>query len=160
MTGLIKTSVEETRPRSMFPLIVSRDSFSPSTWARFQTGGAWPSLADVFKYLMYCFNHLTRLCNNINGLSAIVCCWSLAFIRRIIYKIFTCVSFLLYSFCGYREGRDPRNRFNHTSWVAIVTPTDLPNKVCNRCVIEAFGGDLFLLSRFFLDFSVMHGLLA
>ena len=40
MTGLVQTSSEETRPRSSSPLIVSRDSFSPGTWARFQTGGA------------------------------------------------------------------------------------------------------------------------
>ena len=26
--------------------------------------------------------------------------------------------------------------FNHTSWVAIVTPTDRPKSTSNRCVIE------------------------
>ena len=35
-----KILVLETRPRSSSPLIVSRDSFSPWTWARFHTGGA------------------------------------------------------------------------------------------------------------------------
>ena len=40
MMGLVQTSSEETRPRSSSPLIVSWDSFSPWTWARFQTGGA------------------------------------------------------------------------------------------------------------------------
>ena len=38
----------------------------------------------------------------------------------------------------------------------IVTPTDRRNSVCNRCVIEVFGG-VFVLSRCFLDFSVGVG---
>ena len=48
------------------------------------------------------------------------------------------------------------NRFNHTSWVAIVILTDRPKSACNRCVIEIFGGVL-VLSRCFLDFSVGVG---
>ena len=32
------------------------------------------------------------------------------------------------------------NRFNHTSLVAVVTQTDRPKSVHNRCVIEVFGG--------------------
>ena len=51
---------------------------------------------------------------------------------------------------------DPVNRFNHTNWVAIVTPTDRPKSVSNRCVIEVFGG-VFVLSHCFLDFSVGVG---
>ena len=37
-------------------------------------------------FLIYCFYHLTCLCNNFYGLSALVGCWLSAFIRRIIYK--------------------------------------------------------------------------
>ena len=37
--------------------------------------------------------------------------------------------------------------------MAIVTPTDGPKSVRNRCVIEVFGG-VFVLSRCLLDFSV------
>ena len=48
------------------------------------------------------------------------------------------------------------NRFNHTSGITIVTPTDHPKSVCNRCVIEAFGG-VFVLSRRYLDLSVGVG---
>ena len=59
----------------------------------------------------------------------------------------------LHNCYGEWEGWDPANRFNHTSWVAIVTPTD---RVRNRCVIEIFGG-VFMLSRCFLDFSVGVG---
>ena len=32
----------------------------------------------------------------------------------------------------------PVNQVNHTSWVAVVTPTDRPKSVCNRCLIELF----------------------
>ena len=57
----------------------------------------WPELAFrraghshsggcLFYILIYCFYHLTCLCNNFYGLSALVGCWSSAFIRRIIYK--------------------------------------------------------------------------
>ena len=40
--------------------------------------------------------------------------------------------------------------------MAIVTPTDRPKLVRNRCVIEVFGG-VFVFSRCFLDFSVGVG---
>ena len=46
-----------------------------------------------------------------------------------------------------------RNRFNHTSWMTDVTPTDRPKTVRNSCVIKVFGG-VFVLSRCFLDCSV------
>ena len=48
------------------------------------------------------------------------------------------------------------NWFNHTSGAAVVTPTDRPKSVRNRCVIKVFG-DVFVLSRCFLDFSVGVG---
>ena len=34
---------------------------------------------------------------------------------------------------------------NHTSWMAVVTPSDRPKSICNRCVIEVFVG-VFVLS--------------
>ena len=34
----------------------------------------------------------------------------------------------------------PVNQVNHTSWVAVVTPTDRPKSVRNRCVIELLCG--------------------
>ena len=48
-------------------------------------------------------------------------------------------------------------RFCHTSLVAVVTPTDRPKSVCNRCVIEVFGG-VFVLLCCFLEFAVDVGL--
>ena len=40
--------------------------------------------------------------------------------------------------------------------MAIVTPTDRPKSVRNRCVIEVFGS-VFVLSHCFLNFSVGVG---
>ena len=37
-------------------------------------------------------------------------------------------------------GRWARKPINHTSWVAVVTPTNRPKSVRNRCVIEVFCG--------------------
>ena len=56
----------------------------------------------------------------------------------------------------FLQGWDPVNRFNHTSLVAIVDPTDRPKSARNRYVIEVFGG-VFVLSRSFLDLSVGVG---
>ena len=36
-------------------------------------------------FLIYCFYHITCLCNNFYGLSALLGCWSSVFKRRIIY---------------------------------------------------------------------------
>ena len=41
------------------------------------------------------------------------------------------------------------NRFNHTSGVTAVTPTDRPKSVRNRCVIEVFGGVFYVFMLLF-----------
>ena len=48
------------------------------------------------------------------------------------------------------------NQVNHTSWVAVVTPTDRPKSVCNRCVIELFVA-FFVLSMPFWHFCWWRG---
>ena len=37
-------------------------------------------------------------------------------------------------------GRWARKPVKHTSWVAVVTPTNHPKSVCNRCLIELLCG--------------------
>ena len=49
-----------------------------------------------------------------------------------------------------------RKPVNHTSWVAVVTPTDRPKSVRNRCLIELFV-TLFMLSLCPFDISVGVG---
>ena len=61
--------------------------------------------------------------------------------------------------CSKWEGWDSVNRFHHTGKVVIVTPTDRPKSFRNRCVIEVFR-DVFVLSRCFLDFLLVKGLLS
>ena len=46
---------------------------------------------------------------------------------------------------GGREGWDPVNWFNHTSWAAVITPTDRPKSVRNCCVIKVFGWRLVVI---------------
>ena len=43
-------------------------------------------------------------------------------------------------------GRWARKPVNHTSWVALVTPTDRPKSVRNRCLIELFCGVVFVVT--------------
>ena len=43
-------------------------------------------------------------------------------------------------YMGVLVGRWARKPVNHTSWVAVVTPTDRPKSVRNYCVIELFCG--------------------
>ena len=50
----------------------------------------------------------------------------------------------------------PVKPVNHTSWVAVVTPTDRPKSVRNRCLIELFVA-LFVLSLCPFDISVGVG---
>ena len=76
------------------------------------------------------------------------------FIRRIIYNFLN--GWCLITQLLRLMGLDSVNRLNHTSWVAVVTLTECPKSVRNRCVIEVFGGG-FVLSRCFLDFSVSVG---
>ena len=56
-------------------------------------------------------------------------------------------------------GRWARKPVNHTSWVAVVTPTDRPKSVRNRCLIELFVA-LFVLSLCPFNISVGVGLLS
>ena len=68
---------------------------------------------------------------------------------------FKCLSFWLHGCCGEWEW-GPVNQVNHTSWVAVVTPTDRPKSVCNSCLIELFVA-LFVLSLCPFDISVSVG---
>ena len=56
-----------------------------------------------------------------------------------------------------RKGWDPVNRFNHASWVTLVSPTDRHKPVSIRYVIEVFG-HVCMLPRSILEFSVGVGL--
>ena len=66
-------------------------------------------------------------------------CWFDVYIRRFIYKFLNVCPFDYTAVAG--SGKvGPVNQVNHTSWVAVVTPTDRPKSVRNRCLIELFCG--------------------
>ena len=69
-----------------------------------------------------------------------------------------CVSFWLQIFCGWLKGWNPVNRFTHTSWTTVVTPTDRPKSVRNLCVIKDFGVVLVLSLdfHFLIVWSLCH----
>ena len=78
-------------------------------------------------------------------------------IRRIIYKYLNTSPFDYTT--GTLSGKVERsivNRFDPTNWVAVVTPTDRPKSVRNRCVLEVFD-DVFVLSHCFLMFCGCRG---
>ena len=54
-------------------------------------------------------------------------------------------------------GRWVRNQVNHTSWVAVVTPTDRPKSVRNRCLIELFCGVVCVVTLSFWHFCWCTG---
>ena len=54
------------------------------------------------------------------------------------------------------SGRLARKPVNHTSWVALATPTDRPKSVRNRCLIELFCGVVCVVTCPF-DISVGVG---
>ena len=67
-----------------------------------------------------------------------------------------CVLLITRFFCGKWEGLVPANRFNHTTWMIVVTPTDRHKSVRNRCAIEVFCG-VFVLSFGFRIFCWYRG---
>ena len=110
---------------------------------------------DVFIFLgIHYFHHLGLicLCNDFYGLSALVGCWSLVFIRRSIYNFFFNVCTFDYTVVVNFNGKvGIRKLINHTHRVAIVTPTDRPisNKfVCKRTLFSKLIHNLFVIEDF------------
>ena len=85
--------------------------------------------------------------------SALVGCWFLVCIRMIFfYKFLNVRPFDNMAFFGYWEGWVHVNRFNDTSWVAVITPTDRPKSDPKRCVIDVL--EASLCCQFIVEFSV------
>ena len=124
-----------TRSWSLSPLFVSRDSFSPLTWARLES----------IAYSSGCL--YTSPWKSFYGLSAFGLLLVLGLYKEDYLHMCKCVSFSLHSVCCQLEGWHPINR---TSLVDVGTPVDRPKSVSYRCVIELFVG---VLCRYFA-FSV------
>ena len=92
---------------------------------------------SLYIFLLYYIYHLCFTCIDFYYLSAWSGCWFVVYIRRFIYKFFNVCPFDCTADAG--SGKVwPVNQVNHTSWVAVVTPTDRPKSVRKRCVIELF----------------------
>ena len=101
--------------------------------------------SDVTIYiLLYYIHHPCFTGFDFYDLSAWGGCWFVVYIRRFIYKFLNVCPFDYTAVAGSRKV-GPVNQVNFTSWVAVVTPTDRPKSVRNRCVIELFVA-LFVLS--------------
>ena len=73
--------------------------------------------------------------------------------KDVYLQIFKCVHFLLHGYYGDWGGLACKP-VNHTSWVAVVTQTDNPKSIRNRCVIELFVALFVLL---FCPFGIAAG---
>ena len=110
---------------------------------------------SLYIFLLYHIYHLCFTCIDFYDLSAWGGCWFDVYIRRFIYKFLNVCPFDYTAVAG--SGKvGPVNQVNHTSWVAVVTPTDRPKSVRNRCLIELFCGVVCVVTALF-DISVGVG---
>ena len=109
---------------------------------------------SLYIFLLYYIYHLFFTCIDFYDLSAWGGCWFVVYIRRFIYKFLNVCPFDYTAVAG--SGKvGPVNQVNHTSWVAVVTPTDRPKSV-RGCLI-ALCVALFVLSLCPFDISVCVG---
>ena len=113
--------------------------------------------SDVSKYIFDIYYLLTMLFVYwflwpLRLVWLLVCC----LYKEVYLQIFKCVSFWLHGCCGAWEG-GPVNQVNHTSWVAVVTPTDRPKSVRNCCLIELFCGVVCVVTLPFWHFCWCWG---
>ena len=100
---------------------------------------ACPIRMALYIFLLYYIYYLCFTCIDLYDLSALGGCWFSVYIRRFIYNFLNAYHFDYTAVAGSGKVR-PVNQVNHTGWVAVVTPTDRPKSVRNRCVIELFCG--------------------
>ena len=100
---------------------------------------ARPIRMPLYIFLLYYINHLCFTCIDFYDLSAPGGCWFVVYIRMFIYKFLNGCPFDYTAVAGSGKA-GLINQVNLTSLVAVVTPTDRPKSVRNRCVIEHFCG--------------------
>ena len=113
--------------------------------------------SDVAKYIFDIYYLLTMLFVHwflwpLRLVWLLVCC----LYKEVYLQIFKRVSYWLHVCCGEWEGW-PVNRVNHTSLVAVVTPTDRPKSVRNCYLIELFCGVVCVATLPFWLFCLCKG---
>ena len=95
---------------------------------------------DVTRYFLIYFYITIHVCVlHFYDLSTLVGCWSSVYIRRIIYKFLNVCPFDYTAVAvSGKVGYPLTGLTTPVGW--LVTPTDRPKSVRNRCVIEVFGG--------------------
>ena len=79
-------------------------------------------------------------------------CWFVVYLRRFIYKFLNVCHFDYTAVAG-NGNVGPVNQVNHISCVAVVTQTDRPESIRNRCVIERFCGVICVVTLPFSHFT-------
>ena len=116
---------------------------------------ACPIRMSLYIFLHYIY-HLCFTCIDFYNFSAWGGCLFVVYIRRFIYKFLNVCPFDYTAVAG--SGKvGPVNQVNHTSWAAVVTPTDRPKSVRNRCVIELFCGVVCVVTLPFWQFCWCRG---
>ena len=142
MTGLVQTSAEATRDLYPHWLLVGTPSAIRPELAFSRAEHSLPHSDVTIYFLLYYIYHLCFTSNYVYRFLwplrlgwLLICC----LYKEVYLQIFKRVSFWLHGCCG--SGKvGPANQVNYTSWVAVVTPTDRPKSVRNRCVIQLFCG--------------------
>ena len=93
-------------------------------------------------------------CIEFYGLSTWGGCWFVFLFKDVNLQILKCV--ITTDCCREWEGW-ARKPVNHTSLVAVVSPTDRPKSVRNRCVIELFCGVVCVVILPFWHFCWCRG---
>ena len=120
-------------------LLVGTPAAIRPEFASKRTSISRPFRMSLYIFLFYIICHLCFTCIDFHDLSAWGSCLFVFFRRRFIHNFFNLCPFDYSAVAG--SGKvGPVNQVNHTSWVAVVTPTDRPKSVRNRCVIELFCG--------------------
>ena len=113
--------------------------------------------SDVTIYILrYYIYHLCFTCIDFYDLSAWGGSWFFVYIRRFIYKFLNVCPFDYTAVAGSRKVWTV-NQVNHTGSVAVVTPTDRPKSVRNRCDIELFCGVVCVVTLPFWHFCWCRG---
>ena len=108
---------------------------------------------NIFWYILFINYAVCVLIIRTSPLGVVVGC---CLYKEVYLQIFKCVSFWLHGCCGEWEG-GPVNQVYHTSWVAVVTPTDRPKSVRNCCLIEVFYGVVCVVTLPFWHFCWCRG---
>ena len=111
---------------------------------------------SLYIFLLYYIYHLCFTSIDLYDLSAWGGCWFDVYIRRFIYTFLNVCHFDYTAVAG--SGKvGPVNQVNQTSWLAVVTPTDRPKSVRNRCLIELFYGVVCVVALPFWHFRGCMG---